>query len=64
MNYIKCPICFDIFSNTKVPNVLPCGHTICSDCFLHIQTECKNDTMHYASSDSEESSSDFSFVNN
>ena len=57
MNYLKCPICFDIFSNAKIPYALPCGHTICSDCFIQIKKECLEDYKTYKSDDSDDSES-------
>lgn len=54
MNYLKCPICFDIFSNAKIPYALPCGHTICSYCFIQIKKECLEDYKKYKSDDSDD----------
>ena len=29
---LKCPICYEQFSNVHKPLIIPCGHTICSFC--------------------------------
>jgi hypothetical protein len=38
MNELNCPICFDSYSEGRIPLILPqCGHTICSHCATQIQ---------------------------
>jgi hypothetical protein len=36
---IECSICFDCFDllkNNKIPRILPCGHSFCSECLAHL----------------------------
>lgn len=34
---LKCPICYEQFSNIYKPLIIPCGHTICSLCVENIK---------------------------
>jgi hypothetical protein len=34
---LKCPICYEQFSNIHKPLIIPCGHTICSLCVENIK---------------------------
>ncbi len=47
MEKIKCPICFDFYSNGKIPKILPCGHTICIQCISNIKKQCEEDDDSY-----------------
>ena len=47
MEKIKCPICFDYYSNGKIPKILPCGHTICIQCISNIKKQCEEDDDSY-----------------
>ena len=47
MEKIKCPICFDYYSNGKIPKILPCGHTICVQCIINIKKQCEEDSDSY-----------------
>ena len=35
--HIKCPICYEEFSDVYKPLIIPCGHTICSQCVINIK---------------------------
>jgi hypothetical protein len=41
--HIKCPICFEEFSNIHKPLIIPCGHTICSICVENIKKMTEED---------------------
>jgi Ring finger domain/Zinc finger C-x8-C-x5-C-x3-H type (and similar) len=32
----ECSICFEDYSATRMPSTLPCGHSICIHCILHL----------------------------
>ena len=34
---LKCPICYESFSNVYKPLIIPCGHTICSLCIENLK---------------------------
>ena len=34
---LKCPICYELFSNVHKPLIIPCGHTICSLCVENLK---------------------------
>lgn len=39
MNELNCPICFESYSDGRIPLILPqCGHTICSHCVTEIRS--------------------------
>ena len=39
----KCPICYELYSNVHKPLILPCGHTVCSECFESIKKQSEED---------------------
>jgi hypothetical protein len=39
----KCPICYEMFSNIHKPLLIPCGHTICSNCLEQLKKMAKED---------------------
>lgn len=39
MEHFTCPICLDVMIAPKIPKVLHCSHTICSDCAISIRSE-------------------------
>ena len=48
-NLLECKICFLIYSDSRKPIILPCGHTFCSSCVWVLSPEdsfcpsCRND---------------------
>jgi hypothetical protein len=40
---LKCPICYETFSNIHKPLLIPCGHTICSNCLEQLKKMSKED---------------------
>jgi hypothetical protein len=40
---VKCPICYELFSDIYKPLIIPCGHTICSRCVEQLKKLAKED---------------------
>jgi hypothetical protein len=44
INYMDCPLCCDSFDQaTKIPRILPCGHTFCELCICAISKQSLSD---------------------
>jgi hypothetical protein len=42
-NCLKCPICYETFSQIHKPLLIPCGHTICSNCLEQLKKLSRED---------------------
>jgi hypothetical protein len=52
---VKCPICYEVFSDIYKPLIIPCGHTICSRCVEELKKLAKEDYDNsYHSNDEED----------
>lgn len=39
MDIHECPICCDIYnSKSRIPKIIPCGHSLCSECLSKLTT--------------------------
>ncbi|CAO4368192.1 unnamed protein product [Caenorhabditis nigoni] len=36
-NYSGCPICIERFSESEIPRILKCGHTVCQQCATNLK---------------------------